>query len=82
MIERFRHKGLKLLFEEGDPTGVNPQHVEKIENVLGLLDVAQDIEDMNVPTFRLHALKGDLRPCARIGGSFSGSPTDAQATST
>ena len=61
MIKRFRHKGLKLLFEEGDPTGVNPQHVEKIENILGLLDVAQDIEDMNVPTFRLHALKGDLK---------------------
>jgi proteic killer suppression protein len=61
MIERFRHKGLKLLFEEGDPTGLNPQHVEKIENILGLLDVAQDIEDMNVPTFRLHALKGDLK---------------------
>jgi proteic killer suppression protein len=61
MIERLRHKGLKLLFEEGDPTGVNPQHVEKIENILGLLDVAQDIEDMNVPTFRLHALKGDLK---------------------
>ncbi|MGO9236028.1 MAG: type II toxin-antitoxin system RelE/ParE family toxin [Methylocella sp.] len=61
MIERFRHKGLKLLFEEADPTGVNPQHVEKIENILGLLDVAQDIEDMNVPTFRLHALKGDLK---------------------
>jgi toxin HigB-1 len=61
MIERFRHKGLKVLFEEGDPTSVNPQHVEKIENILGLLDVAQDIEDMNVPTFRLHALKGDLK---------------------
>ena len=61
MIERFRHEGLKLLFEEGDPTGVNPQHVEKIENILGLLDVAQDIEDMNVPTFRLHALKGHLK---------------------
>jgi toxin HigB-1 len=61
MIERFRHKGLRLLFEEGDPTGVNPQHVEKIENILGLLDVAQNIEDMDVPTFRLHALKGDLK---------------------
>jgi len=24
-------------------------------------DVAQDIEDMNVPTFRLHSLKGDLK---------------------
>lgn len=61
MIESFRHKGLRQLFEEGDPKGVNPQHVEKIENILGLLDVAQNIEDMNVPTFRLHALKGELK---------------------
>jgi len=61
MIESFRHKGLRLLFEEGECKGVNPQHVEKIENILGLLDVAQNIEDMDVPTFRLHALKGDLK---------------------
>ena len=32
-----------------------------VVNKIGLLDVAQDIEDMNVPTFRLHALKGDLK---------------------
>ena len=61
MIESFRHKGLQRLFEEGDPKGVNPQHVEKIENILGLLDVAQKIEDMNVPSFRLHPLKGELK---------------------
>lgn len=61
MIESFRHKALRQLFEEGDPKGVNPQHVGKIENILGLLDVAQNIEDMNVPTFRLHALKGELK---------------------
>jgi toxin HigB-1 len=61
MIERFRHKGLRLLFEEGDPTGVNPQHAERIENILGLLDVAQNIEDMDVASFRLHPLKGDRK---------------------
>lgn len=61
MIESFRHKGLRLLFEEGNRKGVNPQHVEKIENILGLLDVAQNIEDMDVASFRLHALKDDLK---------------------
>ena len=60
MIENFRHKGLRRLFEDGDPKGVNSQHVEKIENILGLLDVARGVEDMNLPSFRLHALKGDL----------------------
>jgi proteic killer suppression protein len=61
MIESFRHKGLKRLFEDGDPRGVNPQHVDKIEMILGLLDVALTIEDLNLPSFRLHRLTGDLK---------------------
>jgi proteic killer suppression protein len=40
---------------------VNPQQVGKIENILGLLDVAESIEDMNVPSFLLHLLTGDLK---------------------
>jgi len=41
--------------------GVNPQHVEKIENILGALDIAQKIEDVDVHSFRLHPLTGDLK---------------------
>jgi proteic killer suppression protein len=41
MIVSFRHKGLKQLFERGNRRGVNPQHVEKIENILGVLDIAR-----------------------------------------
>lgn len=59
MIENFRHKGLRRLFEQGDAKALNPQHVDKIETILGLLDVAQKIEDMNVHSFRLHPLTGD-----------------------
>ena len=61
MITSFRHKGLKRLYEKGDRKGVNAQHAERIENILGLLDVAARVEDMNVPTFRLHQLSGDLK---------------------
>jgi len=61
MIESFRHKGLQRLFEEGSTRGVSPQHVEKIEDILGLLNVAVDIRDMDRPSFRLHPLKGDLK---------------------
>ena len=61
MIETFRHKGLKRLFEDGDPRGVNPQHVGKIEEILGVLQVARMIEDMDVANFKLHPLKGDLQ---------------------
>ena len=60
MIRGFRHKGLKRLYEDGDRRGLNPQHVEKIETILGLLDVALTVEDLTLPTFRIHPLSGNL----------------------
>ena len=65
MIVSFRHKGLKQLFERGNRRGVNPQHVAKIENILAVLDNAQKIEDVDVHSFRLHPLTGDLRASGR-----------------
>ncbi|MEN3289344.1 MAG: toxin HigB [Bradyrhizobium sp.] len=61
MIESFRHKGLRLLFESGERKFLNPQHVEKIENILGVLHAAGDIKGVNVPGYRLHALSGGLK---------------------
>jgi proteic killer suppression protein len=61
MIVSFRHKGLKRLFEDGEHKGVSAEHVARIENILGLLDAAEKVEDMNLPTFRLHPLIGDLK---------------------
>ena len=34
MIQSFRHKGLKLLFEKGDRRKVQPSYADKIERVL------------------------------------------------
>ena len=84
MIESFRHKGLQRLFEEGSTRGVNPQHVDKIEDILGLLSVAVDIRDMDRPSFRLHPLRGDLKgywAVTPIDGSFSGSKTGMRSMS-
>lgn len=61
MIRGFQHKGLKRLYEDGDRRGINPQHADKIDTILGLLDVALIIDDLKVPTFRLHQLTGDLK---------------------
>jgi proteic killer suppression protein len=54
MIRSFRHRGLKRLYERGD-------QLEKIENILALLDRADRPEAMDLPGLRLHPLKGDLR---------------------
>lgn len=59
MIASFRHKGLKLLFEEGDRRKVLPGHADKIARILARLEAASEVRDMDLPGFRLHPLKGD-----------------------
>lgn len=61
MIRNFRHKGLRRLFEQGDRRGVRADQVEKLENILAVLNRAHGPEAMNLPGFRLHALRGDRR---------------------
>jgi proteic killer suppression protein len=61
VIQSFRHKGLKRLYEDDDPRGVIHEHVEKLRDILARLDAAGDVEDMDLPGFRLHQLKGDLK---------------------
>ncbi len=61
MIVSFRHRGLKRLYERGDRSRVSPQLVDQAEDILGLLDMAKDPEDMDLPGYRLHRLRGNLR---------------------
>ena len=61
MIQSFRHKGLKRLYEEDDPRGVPAEHLTKLRNILARLDAAVSVEDMDLPGFNLHTLKGQLR---------------------
>jgi proteic killer suppression protein len=61
MIGSFKDRRLKRLYEAGDRSKLAPEHVEKIENILARLEAAATIEDMNLPGFRLHPLKGDLK---------------------
>lgn len=58
MIQSFRHKGLKKLFESGSAAGIQPYHTRRIRVLLAALDTAQSVEDMDIPGFRLHSLKG------------------------
>jgi proteic killer suppression protein len=61
MIKSFRHKGLRSLFESGKAAGVQASHVKRLRMQLAALDTAQVIDDMDIPGFRLHALKGEMR---------------------
>jgi len=61
VIQSFRHKGLRKFFESGNAAGIQPHHAKRLRMLLAALDTALSIEDMNVPGFRLHALKGSER---------------------
>ncbi|MGC1201874.1 MAG: type II toxin-antitoxin system RelE/ParE family toxin [Candidatus Acidiferrales bacterium] len=61
MIRTIRHKGLKRLYEDDDSRGVIGEHAEKLRDILARLDTAAAIADMDLPGFRLHPLKGELK---------------------
>jgi toxin HigB-1 len=61
MIQSFRHRGLKALYEGRTERRVAPVHVERLRDILALLDRGKRPEDLNLPGFRLHSLKGELK---------------------
>jgi proteic killer suppression protein len=61
MIKSIKHKRLRRFYETGSSAGVQPAHRKRLRIQLAALDTAKQIEDMNLPGFRLHPLKGDRR---------------------
>lgn len=61
MIQSIRHKGLKRLYEDDDPRGVIAEHADKLRDILARLDAATSAGDLDLPGFRLHPLKGDMK---------------------
>ena len=58
MIKTFKHKGLELYFTRNNSRLLNSQQVAKIRRLHDRLDAAEHIDDMDIPGFYLHPLKG------------------------
>lgn len=61
MIKTFRHKGLQQFFETGSKAGIQAQHAMRLRLQLAKLDTAQEPAEMDLPNWRLHPLKGNLK---------------------
>ena len=61
MIVSFKHRGLKALYDGRTARRVAPTHVQKLRDILAVLDRSRRPQDVNIPGFRLHPLKGELR---------------------
>jgi toxin HigB-1 len=60
MIKSFNHKGLEKFFIEGSKKGIIPEHTAKLERILDRLEASTCPQDMNLPAYKLHELKGRL----------------------
>jgi len=58
MIRSFRHKGLEQYYFDGNKRGINVKHAPRIGRILDRLDASVQSQDMNLPGFKLHELKG------------------------
>ena len=61
MIIGLRDKGLEAFYRTGTTRGDQAPHVKKLRNILAQLEVATGPDDMNLPSFKLHPLEGDLK---------------------
>jgi proteic killer suppression protein len=59
MIRTFRQKSMERYFRRGDHRGIPARSEARIERMLDRLDASTRPEDMNLPGYRFHGLRGD-----------------------
>jgi len=61
VIRSFKDRGLKALYNGRTAGRVAPQHIDKLRDILAVLDRSRTAQDVDLPGYRLHALKGTLK---------------------
>jgi toxin HigB-1 len=51
---------LNHLYQTDDHRGVRADHADKLRRILARLDASSSLDDMDLPGFRRHALRGNL----------------------
>lgn len=61
MINNFKHKGLEQFFTKDIRKSLDVKDLPKITRILDRLDAAILVNDMNIPGWDLHELKGNRK---------------------
>ncbi len=71
MIRNFKHKGLKELFETGRSRRVTSNLQRRALRRLDVLNQANTLEELNIPGFDFHPLKGKpKRYSVHVNGNY------------
>lgn len=60
VIRSFCHKGIERYFLSGSKAGIQASHAARLARQLQRLDMSRSPQDMNLPGWKLHPLKGEL----------------------
>jgi proteic killer suppression protein len=61
-LVRFRDKGLRRLYSDGDARAVPPATADKLRKLLLAMETAEALEQLGrFPGWKLYSLKGDLK---------------------
>ncbi len=61
MIKSWQHKGLKKFYLTGNKAGIIAEHAHRLQVILQLLDAATSPNQLNLPGFGFHKLKGKAK---------------------
>jgi proteic killer suppression protein len=61
-IRNVIHRGLRRFIEQGNPSGLTPQAVRKIQNVVTVLQEIDSLTELHdFPGWKIHPLTGDRK---------------------
>lgn len=61
MIKSFKHKGLEKFYKTGSLQGIQAIHAQKLRLILNRLNLLDTLDDINIPSLKLHRLKGEMK---------------------
>ena len=61
MIKTFAYKGLETYFNTGSKAGIQAAHANRLRLQLAKLDASLTPDDMALPGWKLHPLKGNMK---------------------
>jgi proteic killer suppression protein len=70
VIRSFRSKALRVYFETGNAGKLSVRNADRVGRMLRALDAATRPEQVNLPGFHFHALRGIRRWSIRVTGNW------------
>ncbi len=61
MIKSFKHKGLEKFYKTGSLQGIQAIHANRLRIILNRLNYMRTLDDIDLPSAKLHRLKGDMK---------------------